>query len=122
MAAIDIGASSFALESRVDSPTIDRQREVVPRPDPLPGSTAEQKLRLKRAFRLLGYFSLLIAAIAVLLVMRGQNGLHLHMLIATAFGIGLTVFIGGALMLLIFYSAASGHDEAASHYDPKDDQ
>lgn len=94
----------------------------MPRPDPVPRPTAEQKLRLKRAFRLLGWFAALIAAIAVLLVARGQRDLHLHMLIATAFGIGLTVFIGGALMLLIFYSAASGHDEAASHYDPEDDQ
>jgi Mn2+/Fe2+ NRAMP family transporter len=94
----------------------------VPRPDPVPRPTADQKLRLKRGFRLLGWFSALIAAIAVLLVARGQNALHLHMLIATAFGIGLTVFIGGALMLLIFYSAASGHDEAASHYDPEDDR
>jgi len=92
----------------------------VPRPDPVPRSTVEQKLRLKRALRLLGCFSAVIAAIAVLLVARGQKGLHLHMLVATAFGIGLTVFIGGALMLLIFYSAASGHDETAAHYNPED--
>ena len=44
------------------------------------------------------------------------------MLIATALGMGLAVFIGGGLMLLIFYSAASGHDEAAARYDPEDHQ
>ena len=44
------------------------------------------------------------------------------MLIATALGMGMAVFIGGALMLLIFYSANSGHDDAAARYDPENDQ
>jgi hypothetical protein len=121
MAAIVMGPDP-SLESRLDSPTNALQRKAVPRPDPLPRPPADHLRRLKRSFQLLGWFSVLVAVIATLLVARGQDGFHPHMLIATALGIGLAVFIGGALMLLIFFSASSGHDEAASRYDPKDEQ
>lgn len=94
----------------------------MPRHDPPPRPPATLTDKLKRALRLLAWFALVVAAIASLLVARGQAGFHIHMLIATFVGMGLAVFIGGALMLLIFYSAASGHDEAASRYEPKDDQ
>ena len=94
----------------------------MPRPDPLPRPPATYTNRLKRSMKLLGWFAALVAAIATLLVARGQSELHIHMLIATALGMGLAVFIGGALMLLIFYSANSGHDDAAARYDPENDQ
>lgn len=94
----------------------------MPRPDPLPLPSATLTDKLKRALRLLAWFALLVAIVASLLVTRGQAGLQIHMLIATFVGMGLAVFIGGALMLLIFYSAASGHDELASRHHPKDDQ
>ncbi len=94
----------------------------MPRPDLPPRPPATHASRLKRSLKLLGWFALLVAGIATLLVARGQTALHIHMLIATALGMGLAVFIGGALMLLIFYSAASGHDEAASRYDPENHQ
>lgn len=94
----------------------------MPRPDPLPRPPATHVSKLKRSLKLLGWFAVLVAIIATLLVARGQAGLHIHMLIATALGMGIAVFIGGALMLLIFFSAASGHDEAASRYDPESDQ
>ena len=94
----------------------------MPRPDPLPRPPTVHLVRLKRGLRLLAWFALLVAIIATLLVMRGQAGLQIHMMIATFVGMGLVVFIGGALMLLIFYSAASGHDDLAARYDPKDKQ
>jgi hypothetical protein len=94
----------------------------VPLPDPIPKPTNALTGTLKRSLKLLGWFALLVATIATLLVARGQPALHIPMLITTALGMGLVVFIGGALMLLIFYSAASGHDEAASRYDPENDQ
>ena len=94
----------------------------MPRPDPIPKPLTTHKNKLKRSFKLLGWFAALVAGIATLLVARGQPELHIHMLIATALGMGLAVFIGGALMLLIFYSNASGHDEVASRYDPEDHQ
>jgi hypothetical protein len=58
--------------------------------------------------------SIVIAAIAVVLVARGDRTVHIHMLIATALGIGLTVLLGTGLMTLVFLSADSGHDEAAA--------
>jgi NAD/NADP transhydrogenase beta subunit len=76
--------------------------------------------KLKRALRLLAGFALVVAVIACLLVTRGQSEFRIHMVVATFVGMGLVVFIGGALMLLIFYSAASGHDDRASRYDPED--
>ena len=83
-----------------------------------PKAPAALTVKLKRALRLLGLFSLVVAIIASLLVSHGI-GFKLHMLIATFVGMGLAVFIGGALMLLIFYSAASGHDDRAARHDPE---
>ena len=72
--------------------------------------------RCWRTFRLLALLSIVIAAIAVVLVARGDPApmRHVHMLIATALGIGLTVLVGTGLMTLVFISNSSGHDEAAS--------
>jgi len=62
-------------------------------------------------------FSIVVAAIAVLLVARGDNGIHIHMLIATALGAGLSVLLAGALMSLVFLSANSGHDDEANRFE-----
>lgn len=69
--------------------------------------------RFVRIMRLAAAFSVVIAALSVALVARGQAQLHIHMLIATALGIGLTVLLGTALMTLIFLSNSSGHDADA---------
>ena len=83
----------------------------MPQPDPVPPRSIRQ--RFVRIMRVAAAFSIVIAAIAVLLVARGQSELHIHMLIATALGIGLTVLLGVALMSLIFLSNRSGHDADA---------
>ena len=70
--------------------------------------------RFWRIFRLLAFLSIVIAAIAVVLVARGDPTIHVHMLIATALGIGLTVLLGTALMTLVFLSSSSGHDDQAT--------
>jgi len=62
---------------------------------------------------MLALLSIIIAAIAVALVARGDSTVHVHMLIATALGVGLTVLVGTGLMTLVFLSSASGHDEQA---------
>jgi hypothetical protein len=72
--------------------------------------------RFWRIFRLLALLSILIAAIAVVLVARGDPTVHIHMLIATALGIGLTVLLGTGLMTLVFISSSSGHDEQVTHF------
>ena len=92
------------------------------RHDPPPKAPAGLTDKLKRALRLLALFAVLVAVIASLLVARGLAGFHIHMMIATFVGMGLAVFIGGALMLLIFYSAASGHDDRVARYDPEKEE
>jgi len=79
--------------------------------------------RFWRIFRLLALFSIIIAAIAVVLVIRGLNEVHASLIIATALGIGFTVLLGTGLMTLAFLSSSSGHDdEAAAHIHTESDE
>jgi hypothetical protein len=80
--------------------------------------------RFWRIFRHLALLSIVIAAIAVVLVTRGAGEVHASLIIATFAGIGFTVLLGTSLMTLVFLSNASGHDEeAAPHiHDESDDQ
>jgi hypothetical protein len=73
--------------------------------------------RFRRIMKWMALFSIIVAAIAVLLVARGDNGVHIHMLIATALGAGLSVLLAGALMSLVFLSAKSGHDDEANRFE-----
>lgn len=67
--------------------------------------------------------SIVVAAIAVILVTRGEGTVSIHLLVATALGVGLTVLLGTSLMTLVFLSAESGHDEAAApHVHEEDDR
>lgn len=84
--------------------------------DPIPTPQQALRRRFWRLFRLLALFSAVVAAIAVLLVGRGDPGLHLNMLIATGLGTGVMMLLGTSLMALLFLSSSSGHDEAASHF------
>jgi uncharacterized membrane protein len=74
-----------------------------------------------RIMRLLALFSIIIAAIAVILVMRGEDEIQIHMMIATALGVALSVLLAGALMTLVFLSSRSGHDEQARRIDKEED-
>ncbi|HET7816088.1 MAG TPA: hypothetical protein VFK58_00730 [Sphingomicrobium sp.] len=65
----------------------------------------------------LALFSIAVAIAAVLLVAQGEGGIHVHMLIATALGAGLSVLLAGALMSLAFLSARGGHDEPAERIE-----
>ena len=95
-----------------------------PRPDPVPSPRHSTVRRFWRVFRLLALLAIVIAAIAVLLVARGDPTplAHIHMLIATALGIGLTVLVGTGLMTLVFISNSSGHDEAAARIHQENNQ
>jgi hypothetical protein len=84
-----------------------------PRPDPIPSPRHAVMRRFWRIFRLLALLSIVIAAIAVVLVTRGAGEVHASLIIATALGIGLTVLLGTGLMALMFVSSSSGHDDAA---------
>jgi len=71
--------------------------------------------------RVLALLAVVVAALAVALVARGDTGFHPHMLIATALGVGLTVLLGTGLMTLAFLSSSSGHDEQASRFEENDE-
>ena len=92
----------------------------MPTHDPTPplGQLRRQFLKLMRWGAL---FSFVIAAIAVLLVARGDPTIHIHMLIATALGVGLSVLLGIALMTLVFLSNRAGHDSDAADHKQKDE-
>ena len=94
----------------------------MPQPDPVPTPTNSMMRRFWRIFRLLALLSIVIAAIAVVLVARGDPTIHVHMMIATALGIGLTVLVGTGLMTLVFISNSSGHDEAAARSADETDE
>ena len=84
-----------------------------PEPDPIPSSRNSMMQRFWRIFRLLAVLSVVMAAIAVVLVTRGGGEIDASLIIATALGIGLTVLVGTGLMTLMFLSNSSGHDDAA---------
>ena len=86
----------------------------MPEQDPLPSPRHSTVRRFWRIFRLLALLSIVMAAIGVILVTRGEGEIHASLIIATALGIGLTVLVGTGLMTLVFISNSSGHDEAAS--------
>ena len=94
----------------------------MPRRDPLPSPPHSMMRRFWRIFRLLALLSTVIAAIAVVLVTRGEGEVHASLIVATALGIGLTVLVGSALMTLIFLSSSSGHDEAAARTHQENDK
>jgi hypothetical protein len=93
-----------------------------PHPDPVPSPRGSLKHRFWRIFRLLILFSAVTAALAVFLVTRGEGEIHASLIIATAIGVGFTVLLGTSLMVLIFLSAESGHDEQATIHHPENDE
>ena len=77
--------------------------------------------RFRRIMKWMALFSIAVSAIAVLLVARGDNGTHIHMLIATALGAGLSVLLAGELMSLVFLSSSTGHDDEVSRFKEEQD-
>ncbi len=93
-----------------------------PKADPVPSPSYTMLSKFRRIMTWMALFAIVIAAIAVLLVARGDEGVHIHMLVATALGVGLTVLLATALMTLMFLSSSSGHDDAAAaKFRDKDD-
>ena len=93
----------------------------MPRPDPIPSPRIAVLQKFRRIMKWMALFSVVVAAIAVLLVIRGDKGSHIHMMIATALGAGLSVLLAGALMSLAFLSSDSGYDEAANRFEEDED-
>ena len=66
--------------------------------------------KLMRVMTLLATVAVVIALVAMRL--KHGPGMPIHMYIAVAGGIGLSVLLTAALMGLVFLSSGSGHDEA----------
>ena len=88
----------------------------MPSADPIPSPRRSTRHQIWRIFRLLVGLALALAAIAVIAVSRGDSALHVHMMIATALGVFMTVLIGAGLMTLAFISNSSGHDEVVARF------
>ncbi len=86
----------------------------MPRPDPLPARKGFTLDRFKRAMAWMVLLAAVVAGIAMILVAVGDSKTHLHMIAATGLGVFFTVLLGTGLMLLVFLSAQSGHDDAVS--------
>jgi hypothetical protein len=101
-----------------------RHDPIPPRPPRPPPHDLAQAARawahFRRAMRWTMLASLLTVA-ASLFWLWSTGPVGIHMLIATALGVGLSVMVAGALMGLIFLSDRSGHDDEAAHGDPYDD-
>lgn len=82
---------------------------------PLDNPTTAQ-IAWNRYRRLMRWMTILsvtavVVALGVLRWMMGSQ-LSIHMIIATAAGIGLSIMLAAALMGLVFLSSGSGHDES----------
>ncbi len=83
-----------------------------------PATAAHAWARFRRVFMAWSLFTLavLVAVLAWLLVSYGFESIHLYL--ATAIGVGVTMELAGALMGLAFLSSGTGHDEAVRDFDP----
>jgi hypothetical protein len=105
-----------------------RQREAMPRHDPVPRRRKADHERAALAWaryaRMMKWMALLAAVTAglsLLYLWASGTPMPLHMVIATIAGVGLTVLVGTGLMGLVFLSSRSGHDEDATHGEWNDD-
>jgi len=101
--------------------------KAMPRPDPLPRGRADHRRAAEawaRYRRMMGWMTLaavLAAGLALLYLWLAGAPMRLHLVVATAAGVGLTVLVGTALMGLVFLSSRSGHDEGATQGERHDD-
>jgi hypothetical protein len=91
-----------------------------PAMDDNPATAALAWARFRRFLKGWSLFTLavVIAVIGWLVVSRGAESIHLYL--AMAIGVGLTMELGGALMALTFVSSGAGHDEAVRDFAPDD--
>jgi uncharacterized integral membrane protein len=89
----------------------------MPNPDPIPPHLDQAALAWKR-YRNLMKWMVLASVIAVILALiylaAGGEPMSIHLVIATAAGVGLSVLLGTALMGLVFLSNRSGADDDAA--------
>ena len=83
----------------------------------LPPSNVERTALAWRRYKRLMSWMVVAATVAVLLALiylKSAGGpVPIHMIIATAAGVGFSVLLGTALMGLVYFSNNSGHDDDA---------
>jgi hypothetical protein len=92
----------------------------MPRHDPIPPSRAQAEQAWIRYKALMSWMALaaIVAVILALVYLYVSGvGMHVHMIIATAAGVGLSVLLGTGLMGLVYFSSHSGHDEQVGRGD-----
>ena len=92
----------------LDSDSGERQREGMPEPNPVPDARLSKLNRLRLVAKGLALLSILIAAAAVVLAIRGGAKAQGYMMIATALAVGLTVLLGTAVLILTFLNSPTG--------------
>lgn len=81
-----------------------------------PAYAAKAWARYRRLLRWMGLASAVCAGLAIWALWHWVGPLPIHMAIATALGVGLSVLMAAALMGLIFLSSGTGHDEAVERF------
>lgn len=86
--------------------------------DPTPTNASLNAIAWQRFWRMMRWMvvAAIAAVAAALFYLHVEGGLiSVHMVIATIAGVGFTVLLGAALMLLAFMSSGSGHDDDVAH-------
>lgn len=89
-----------------------------PLDDPINASFAWARYRL--VMKWMGAFTGAVVMVVLALLYSWFGLVSIHLYIATALGVGLTIMLMAALMGLVFLSSGTGHDESIE--DPFEDE
>lgn len=105
--------SGMAREPQI--PTEQQSRGQSPLDDPK--TAVHAWARYKRLMRFMFALTVGVVIVAVALIYREFGFESVHLLIASALGIGFTMLLMSALMGLVFLSSGTGHDEAVRDFE-----
>ncbi|WEK45476.1 MAG: hypothetical protein P0Y56_10565 [Candidatus Andeanibacterium colombiense] len=85
-------------------------------PSPLddPRIAAHAWSRFRKILRWMGFAALVAISIAWAALYADNGFISIHLYIAAALGIGVTIMVGAALMGLAFLSSGTGHDASVA--------
>ena len=102
--------------------------EDMPQHDPVPQRVRDYErvavawARYKRMMRWMALVAVASVLVALFILWAMGDPMPIHMVIATAAGISLTVLVGTGLMGLVFFSSRSGVDDYAGAGQDGDDE
>jgi len=82
-----------------------------------PQTAAHAWARYRRLMRFMFGLTIAVVIVALSLLYREYGFESVHLLIATALGIGFSMLLMSALMGLVFLSSGTGHDESLNDLD-----